>query len=101
MTKLTKTYKGLTANQILDSAHVGQSGAKLTEIFVTISRRVRLGDRGQSEAYVDRGERPDGFGGTVADVLVVITSGDGCVARLQMGRKADDRLAHLELIAGR
>lgn len=87
---INKTYKSMSAGQIIKTAHVGTSGANLTEIFV----------RAIPGAYVYRGERPDGWGGKIADVLCVITS-DRCIARLKMGPKADDRLAHLALIAGR
>ena len=81
------TYKGKTAGAILKTASVIKTQAGTTEI------RVVLPD-GQV-AIAMCGERSDGFGGRVADVLV-IANVDGIVARLSTSARAYNHLRQLE-----
>ena len=78
------TIKGKTAGGILKKAHVAQMRSGIWEIVVNHPH--------QCTAMI--GERADGWGGRVADVLV-LTDGDGLVARLEMSAKAFAKMTAL------
>lgn len=79
------TYKGKTAGSYLKTALVAKSGAGIKEIFVPAAGRGVIAMLGQ---------RRDGFGGTVTDVLV-LGNADGIVVRLSTSPRAYRRLVKL------
>jgi hypothetical protein len=79
------TLNGKTAGGILKTATVNKTRAGTWEIFVTHPH----------DCVAMLGERKDGWGGTVRDVLV-LTDASGCIARMSMSAKALAKLASLE-----
>lgn len=82
---MQNTINGKTAGGILKTATVSKTQAGTTEIFVTHPH----------SCIAMRGERRDGWGGTVDDVLV-LTDATGMIARLPLSSAASRKLAALE-----
>lgn len=83
------TIKGKTASGILKTAKIVQMRAGNWEVVVSHPH----------ECCAMIGERADGWGGTVADVLVLVDS-DGLVARLEMSGRALAKMTALEAQCG-
>jgi hypothetical protein len=79
------TLKRKTAGGILKTATIGKTRAGTWEIFV----------QHPHDCVAMLGERKDGWGETVRDVLV-LTDASGCIARMSMSAKARATLASLE-----
>lgn len=80
----TNTYKGKTAGAYLKTARVALSGAGLKEIWVPAAG---------PGVIAMLGERKDGWGGSVKDVLVLVA--DRPIARLHTSPRAYRRLVAL------
>ena len=83
---MQKTYKGQTAGGWLRKAAVHKMQAGNYEIVVNLP---------DGDAVAMLGQRGDGYGGTVTDVLV-LTRAEGCIARLETSPSAYRKLVRLE-----
>ncbi len=79
------TIKGKTASAIIKTARVEQMRAGTWEIVVDHPH----------QCVANIGERADGWGGRIADVLV-LTDASGLVARLEMSSRAVEKMRALE-----
>lgn len=79
------TIKGKTASAIIKTARIEQMRAGNWEIVVDHPH----------QCVASIGERHDGWGGRIADVLV-LTDASGLVARLDMSSEALDKMRALE-----
>lgn len=85
--RIANTYKKRTAGGILTTASVALMRAGNAEVLVTLPNG--------SQCCARLIERPDGWGGTVRDALLLFDV-YGTVAMLALSRRALEKMAELE-----